>query len=234
MVNMLQLNRLLPIVLLSFLVSSCIDPYGVYYLFVHVPGYGDGTGDMPRGYQLGDTVIFVATEQYAEGSRGSPAGPSSDEPLEYHWESTDESVALVVAPGRVWMRRTGRAWLRVSAGHANSRLLVEILVVPRVAGVRISPLDTAIAVGDTVSVIVSGIDSLGRVIPEISRPNGLAAFLQPDLPANYSNPIGVNVVTDDTSRYLIRGFRRGVVALYGFLPIQGAQNYRAPARIEVR
>ena len=57
---------------LLFLFASC-DVYGVYYSFAHVPGYHDGTGDLPAAYQLGDTVTFEVTEHYAEGSSGSPA-----------------------------------------------------------------------------------------------------------------------------------------------------------------
>ena len=209
------------------------DLTGVYYVNARLTDYSVvGFGGLPRAYQLGDTVTFLAEESYAQGSRGSPAGPSSTSPEKYSWQSTDGSVAQMIAPGRVRFRSLGRAFVSVRSGRASTEF--EVNVVPRVAAVRITPVAAVIRVGDTVSFQVTGLDSTGRVIPEINRLNKTAVILQPDLPANSSNPIAASIETQDVTRYLYGSWRPGVVTLIGMMPIYRVSSLRATALLEVR
>jgi hypothetical protein len=213
-------------------ITAC-DPYGVYYINTTVPGYDDvGFGFMPLGFQMGDTVTFVATEQYAEGTRGSPAAPSSVSPRKYKWTSSNPGVAEVLEPGRVVMRGAGRVVLTVTTSHASDVFV--FTVVPRVAAVHVSPKSVNVVVGDTFALSVSATDDGGNVIPGIDRPSDLVRLLQPDLRDNYTNPIEANIATLDMSRFIYGSWRPGEVIVIGALPIFGAHRLRDTARIVVR
>ena len=221
------------LLIVAALGAMACDPYGVYYINTSVPGYDDvGFGFIPLGFQLGDTVTFEAAEQYAEGTHGSPAAPSSVAPRKYKWASSNAGVAEVIAPGRVVMRGTGKAVLTVSTGHASD--VVVFSVVPRITGVRISPKEVSAAVGDTFALTVTAVDANGAAIPGIDRPSDLVRLLQPDIRDNYVNPIAANIATLDMSRFTYGTWRPGEVIVIGALPIFGAHRLRDTARIVVR
>jgi hypothetical protein len=226
-------RRTLAVCVLAASLAGCC-PYGVWDVtFDRAEGYADPRGSSPpRLYQLGETVTFVAREEYYEADCHDPAGPSDTDPDAYTWSSSDPSVASVVAPGQVNFASLGPFQLTVSTSHDQEQL--DGRVVARVASIRITPASATINAGENVSFLVEALDENGQVIPDIKRSMDAVRIEQP--PYDSSNPIAENTVSSDIhdERFVYHGYRPGTVVLTARLPIYGAQHHTATATLVVR
>ena len=216
------------------LLNACDGMFCARYLNVEVPAYDapEGLGYMPQAYQVGDTITFEAQEREADCSNPHDHEPSTRNGRPYRWASGNKSVADVIGEGIVVMRSVGTTFLRVNTNDNEQNL--EIIVVPRIASVEITPASATISVGDTLSYTVIARDAAGKVIAEVGRSNHTAVVL--NLDAGWPNPIAGNIVTPEPNpvRYLYQGFRAGTVKLQGIVPIFGAQKLSAEATLVVQ
>jgi hypothetical protein len=200
------MQRSFPVVALTALValvtlSACLDED--YELAVSVGP--TGTGLRPLGYQLGDTVQFVAAEIVSAKSRYGPTGPTSaDDPARFSWASSNSSVADMIGPGRFVMRGTGEDSIAVET--ATVRHVFRIVVVPRVTSLRLAPHDATIDIGETVTMDVDPLDAGGNVISSIkSIPRMIIARPSPSASGVYA----VLMDGSDLPPFVLHGVQSG-------------------------
>lgn len=118
----------------------------------------------PLGYQLGDTVQFLAEQEFRNAQGYTTRGQSSTDPR-YTWTSTAPEVIRMIAPGRFEMLKVGEAYVTVETAY--NRRTARILVLPRVRSLRATPRQATAIVGDSILIDVDPLDSTGAVIPVI-------------------------------------------------------------------
>lgn len=206
---------------------SCC-PYGVWGLVVQLqPGDPKAEGVPVGAYPVGDTVAFLADERFWEADCYTPAEPSTVEPGAYDWSISGDAAELI-APGVVVMRQPGEALLDVSTAHTSKTL--GLLVVDRVAAVRLTPDTVVLHPGDSVAFLVEALDADGRPIPEINRPNGLVTVFGKGDP---QNPVAFNQANSDGIHFVWRANRLGVEEVVGRVHVYGTRALWAEGLIEV-
>ncbi|HEY0997767.1 MAG TPA: hypothetical protein VGD77_17390 [Gemmatimonadaceae bacterium] len=177
---------------------------------------------------MGELVTFVADEQLTECTGGSDAPPSTQAPRDYSWSVSPARVLQLVRPGVVRMLDTGSAIVRVTRGGRDETL--SLRVVPRVARVAIAPAAATLAVGDTVSFVVTAHDASGALVAAIGRRAGTVRLEVGD-PAIVANQV---TPEPEPERYLLRAYAAGSTTVTARLPVFGAQQLRAVATVMVR
>jgi hypothetical protein len=159
---------------------------------------------LKNGYQIGDTVTFVASEHCVadEGGDCPAVAPSNLSPSSYHWFSSDERVAAILNLATIRMVGIGLATITVNTVHGSGTFNIQ--VIPRLAGVRITPKTTTFTMGDSASVEIVAVDSLGNSVPGISGPK----FIFFERADNLSNPVA-QAFGVDLTHYMIKGLRSG-------------------------
>lgn len=188
---------------------------------------------VPLGYQVGDTVDFVAieTDRPLIGvGPSSPNGSSAKEPGRYTWRSLNPDIAESMGQGRFRMLQLGDASLLVETNHAD--FTFNVRVVPRVAAVRISPRSVTARVGDSIAFVVNPVDAAGNVLTFIKETN-LMAGVHPGKTAAGDfilSPLSFRA----TSPYSFRVLRPGDIVVEARLSVYRARHLRDTAFVVVR
>jgi hypothetical protein len=210
----------------ALMLSACLDED----YQITVSAGAAGTGVLPLGYQLGDTVQFVAAERVTSKAGGGPTGPSSaSSPNGYSWSTATPSVAEMIAPGRVVMRQMGEDSIAVET--ANVRRVFRIIVVPRVAALRLVPHEATISPGETLTMDVDPLDASGNVIASIKAIPGL--IIARPSPSGLG---GYPVIMDqsDVPPFVLRGVQIGTGRVPVALDVYRVALLRDTATIIVR
>lgn len=158
----------LGIVLLLSLLTACdVDEYSMGVGMLDEVNAGSAYY-VPMGFQVGDTVDFVAVENI-DGEFGTfPTSPNANSALQpslYTWWSNTPDHASMIEPGRFVMLQLGEGSVTVETARVQRTFSVTI--VPRIAAVRISPRTVTMNVGDSVTFEVDPLDASGEPIVSI-------------------------------------------------------------------
>ena len=106
--------------------------------------------------RVGDSVVFIATtfDRYGRTLTGRLVT----------WLSTDTAKVRVSATGVASLRATGTAYVRASSGAVHVYAAVTVVPRPTVAGLLVSPTSASVAVGATIQITASALDSAMQVI----------------------------------------------------------------------
>jgi hypothetical protein len=143
-------------------VASCEVNYTKFIVTVK------GSNELPLGYQVGDTVTFIAYQDVHHSEGEFTTADSEFNPSGYSWTSTEPAVMEMISPGRFHMLRTGHASITVTTTTSQSRTF-NVTVVPPVASMRVVPTSASLLVGDSVVFDAEALDSSGAVIVEIKN-----------------------------------------------------------------
>lgn len=109
-----------------------------------------GQQQPPRGLLQGDTVQLYAVEGHGSTEYDSRVAPDASRQDQFTWKSSDGSIVEIVSNGKLLAKGAGRAQIEVTRADATGVFFV--WVYPPDAAIRLSPRDTAIALGQVVTV----------------------------------------------------------------------------------
>jgi hypothetical protein len=165
---------------------------------------------------VGDTAVLEAQARGMSGGAdgcfvGGPIGPSSSQATGlYRWQSSSPVTVEVDDTGRLAARELGEATVRVRALQGGASSSIAVRVVPRIERLTITPRTATVAIGDTVSFLISALDAEGRTlapVPFVQGPDP-ALVWHPDFRDHV-----VNQIRATPDRVLLRAHAAGTVRL---------------------
>jgi hypothetical protein len=113
-------------------------------------------------YALGDSAALLALA-IANDDYKYPLYGAGERPGEFRFVTSDNEVATVSPTGMLTARRIGEA--RIGVTHLGFSDTLRVVVVPRVAELRVVVSPAALHVGETGTVLLSAVDSSGALLP---------------------------------------------------------------------